>query len=89
MILARVNILIFVCTVCYALRLVALGILFSDLVFDTKETDRVPAVGWFFISQWAPTLIPVIYVHIYTCTIYYGWIELYLLSIICQCYFPS
>lgn len=58
-ILAKINILLFVCTLCYALRVAALTVLFMDMVFGAEKTDALPELGWYIISQWFPTLVPV------------------------------
>lgn len=58
-ILVKINTLLFVCTLCYALRVGSLSVLFIDMVFGDKKTDEFPVLAWYIISQWVPTLIPV------------------------------
>ena len=58
-ILAKINILLLVCTLCYALRVVSLSVLFMDMVFGDEKTDSFPVLAWYIISQWVPTLVPV------------------------------
>jgi hypothetical protein len=59
MILAKINILLVVCTICYILRLVTLAVLFIDMVFGDENTDDFPVLGWYILSQFLPTLVPV------------------------------
>lgn len=58
-ILLRLNSVLFACTLCYSLRVFALGILSYDLASDSVKTDEFNNFGWFFLSQWIPTIIPV------------------------------
>lgn len=58
-ILAKINILLLVCTICYALRVVTLALLFGDMALGNNSTSGIPELAWFVLSQFIPTLVPV------------------------------
>jgi hypothetical protein len=46
--------------VCFFLRVIALAMLCRDIVMNTTFTDdEILLIGWFFISNWLPTTLPV------------------------------
>lgn len=60
-IILRINGMLTVCTVCFFLRVIVLGILCSDIILDTTYTDnKISTIAWYTMSNWIPTLIPVI-----------------------------
>jgi hypothetical protein len=59
-IILRINGMLTVCNVCFFLRVVVLGILCSDIITNSTYADkRITDVGWYVMSNWIPTLIPV------------------------------
>jgi len=71
-ILLRINAVLLVCNVCFFLRILALGLLCSDIILGNNITDRkIYLLGWFLISNWIPTLFPVRRPHNYEYTTFY------------------
>lgn len=59
-ILVRINTVLFICCVCFFLRIIALGLLCTDIILGNTFTDRkILLMGWFIISNWIPTCLPV------------------------------
>lgn len=59
-IILRINGMLTVCNVCFFLRIIALSILCNDVIMGTTFTDdHILVIGWFLMSNWIPTLIPV------------------------------
>jgi hypothetical protein len=55
----RVVRILLICAVCYTGRIFCLIILISEYTDGALNTDKFSNVGWFFLSTWVPTLIPV------------------------------
>lgn len=59
-IILRINGMLTICTVCFFLRVIVLGILCSDIILQTTYTDKqITSIAWYMMSNWIPTLIPV------------------------------
>lgn len=59
-IILRINGMLAVCNICFFLRVVVLGILCSDILLSRNFTDhQISTYGWYIMSNWIPTLIPV------------------------------
>lgn len=59
MILVKINTLLLVCTLCYALRVATMATYFMDIINDTSRVDNSSTIVWFTLSQWVPMLLPV------------------------------
>lgn len=61
-IILRINGMLSICNVCFFLRIIALGLLCYDVLMDATYTDdNLLGIGWYLMSNWIPTLIPVSY----------------------------
>jgi hypothetical protein len=59
-IILRINGMLAICNICFFLRVVVLGILCSDILLHKSYTDKkISTYGWYMMSNWIPTLIPV------------------------------
>jgi hypothetical protein len=59
-IIIRINGVLLVCNICFFLRVVALLGLAMRIVSPGDDyTAAVGTIGWFVLSMWVPTLIPV------------------------------
>ena len=65
MILVKINTLLLVCTLCYALRVATMATYFMDIINDTSRVDNSSTIVWFTLSQWVPMLLPVIIAMLY------------------------
>jgi hypothetical protein len=54
----RIVVVLFICCISYFLRVLCLLILIVDIFQDKSRSDRFDNVGWFFLSNWIPTLVP-------------------------------
>lgn len=74
---------LFICSCTYLARVFCLTLLGIDIISGSNRTDRFTNVGWFVISNWIPTLIPVqnlrlLFVQFYSsfmilCAVYRGY----------------
>jgi hypothetical protein len=59
-IILRINGMLAICNICFFLRVVVLGLLSSDILMHKTYTDKqISTFGWYIMSNWIPTLIPV------------------------------
>lgn len=52
--LRRILIILGICTSCFLLRVVCLGVLLFDVTTHHQLTDQIPLVVWYTLSQWIP-----------------------------------
>lgn len=52
--LRRIIIILGICTTCFLLRVVCLGVLLFDVIDHHHATDSIPLVLWYTLSQWIP-----------------------------------
>ena len=52
--LRRILIILGICTTCFLLRVICLGLVLYDVIGHHHLTDTVPSVVWYTLSQWIP-----------------------------------
>lgn len=55
----RIVYVLFTCSCTYLARIFCLSLLGVDLITGSSRTSRFTNLGWFIISNWIPTIIPV------------------------------
>ena len=59
--LRRVNVVLAILVACSLLSIASLSVLMVDIILNTKYQERLGIFGWFIVSNWIPTLVPVMH----------------------------